>query len=389
MEPEPSAGALPYRRLLLLIAAIILLTVADILPENSYIDRDLLEFGLTVALGMLAIAMSIRDRSGRGKLWEWLGRALLGLFAVTVSMVVAEPLTRYVFRDVTTTADNGGYFSRRWLRSGAVRRNPAGFRERGFEDAKRPGTYRIAVVGDSFTFGNGVRQEDRYSDLLHVRLPAQFEVLNFGTPGANTPEHRNLVTELLPKIRPDFVLLQWYVNDMEDDDVTGRPTFEPLMPVRRWHDWLSGRSALYSIANTRWAEAQIALGWTSSYPDYLRQRLGDPNGSHAQLDRQILLDLIERCRRANVPVGIVLFPDTSHELDANYAFAYLHERVLDICREQNLWCVDLREDFAKVKNRRQLWANRLDHHPGALANEIAAVRILETYSPIWAASPAR
>ena len=30
---------------------------------------------------------------------------------------------------------------------------------------KDPGVYRIAVVGDSFTYGNGVRQEDRYSDL--------------------------------------------------------------------------------------------------------------------------------------------------------------------------------------------------------------------------------
>ena len=96
---------------------------------------------------------------------------MLTFVALAVSVVVAEPVTRSLFRDVTTSADNGGYFSRRWFSTGAVRRNAAGFREREFQDTKAPGVYRIAVVGDSFTFGNGIRQEDRYSDLLQ-RPPA-------------------------------------------------------------------------------------------------------------------------------------------------------------------------------------------------------------------------
>jgi hypothetical protein len=63
--------------------------------------------------------------------------------------------------------------------------------------------------------------------------------------------------------------------------------------------------------------------------------------------------------------------------------------VLDICGTQGLTCLDLRSDFALVKDHRLLWANRLDHHPSALANEIAAEKILETYSKQWAASPIR
>ncbi len=389
IEVESSETALPVGRLLILIAAAVVLVAADLLPENRFVDPDALEFSLTVLLGLLALGIAVRDRVSRSTLREWRNRALLSLFAAAVTLVAAEPLARFVFRDVTTSADNGGYFSRRWLRSGAVRRNHAGFREREFADAKPPGTYRIAVIGDSFTFGNGIRQEDRYSDLLHMRLPAHFEVLNFGTPGANTPEHRNLVSGLLPKIQPDFVLLQWYVNDMEDDEVTGRPSFEPLVPIRRWHDWLGENSALYSVANTRWAEAQVALGWTISYPDYLRHRLGDPNGHDAQLDRQILLDLIAQCRRAGVPIGSVLFPETTGPLGADYEYAYMHERVLDVCRTEGLPCIDLREDFSTVKDRRSLWANQLDHHPGVVANRIAAVKIFERYSPIWAASPVK
>ena len=85
-----------------------------------------------------------------------------------------------------------------------------------------------------------------------------------------------------------------------------------------------------------------------------------------------------------MPLGIVLFPDTARPLDDQYPFGYLHERVLDACAAAQLTCLDLRKDFAQVKDHRELWANRLDHHPSAKANAIAAERILETYSGIWA-----
>ena len=128
-------------------------------------------------------------------------------------------------------------------------------------------------------------------------------MLNFGSPGANTPEHRNLVGSLVPRIHPDFVLLQWYVNDMEDDDVVGRPTFEPLIPIRRLHGWLSDKSALYTVANMRWAEAQMALGMdhvvcgVSASPPRQSRR-----AAMRELDRDLLRDLIamlQASRRAD------------------------------------------------------------------------------------------
>jgi len=365
----------------------VLLAAADVLPENPYVDPDKLEFALAAALGLSAIVISLRDRMDVGSLARWRNRALLSLITLAISIAAAEPMTRFLFREVTTSSDNGGYFTRRWFRTGAVTVNSSGFRGREFSAVKPPGIYRIAVVGDSFTYGNGVRQEDRYSDLLQARLPTHFEVLNFGAPGANTPEHRALVAHLLPEIHPDFVLLQWFVNDMEDDDTTGRPTFRPLMPVRTIHNWLNDVSALYTVANMKWAEMQVALGMTTSYTDYLRHRLGDPNSHDSQVDRHQLLELIAECRRAGVPLGVVLFPDTAGSLGDDYPFAYLHARVLEICQSQNLTCLDLQHEFSLVKDHRLLWASQLDHHPSALANEIAAVKIFETYAKQWAASP--
>ena len=381
-----SLRALPAGRSLVLIAMATLLAAADWLPENRYVDPDTSEFALSLGLGLLAIFLTLREQLTAATVARWRNRALLCVMTVAISIAAAEPMTRVLFRDITTSSDNGGFFTQRWFRTGAVHVNSSGFRGREFSAVKPAGLYRIAVVGDSFTFGNGVRQEDRYSDLLQARLPSHFEVLNFGTPGANTPEHRSLVEHLLPAIHPDFVLLQWYVNDMEDDDTVGRPTFRPLMPVRALHRWLNDASALYTVANMKWAEAQVAFGMSTSYSEYLHHRLGDPNSHDSQLDRHLLLDLIARCRLAGIPLGIVLFPDTAGALGADYPFAYLHERVLEICQTQNLTCLDLQHDFSLVKDHRRLWASRLDHHPSALANEIAAVRIFETYSKEWAAA---
>ncbi len=376
-------AALPLGRSLALIVLASLLAAADWLPDNGVISSDQLELALAIALGGSVILMSIADRADAASMRAWRNRLVLLMITLGVTALAGEYGTRYVFRDVTTSSDFGGFFSRRWARAGAVHLNSAGFRGREYSQAKPAGTYRIAVVGDSFTYGNGIRQEDRFSDLLQAELPSHVEVLNFGQPGANTPEHLALVQRLLPDIHPDFVLLQWYINDVEGDDSTGRPTFRPLLPFRAVDDWLSINSALFTVLNMRWAEAQVSLGMTISYPEYLKRRLGDPNSRDSQRDRQRLEELITACQKAGVKVGIVLFPDTAGDMGEKYQFAYLHDRVLGVCAERGITCVDLRRDFSAIRDNHTLWANVLDHHPSARANAIAAERLLETFSPTW------
>jgi hypothetical protein len=353
------------------------------------LDPDFVEFVVAVAVGVGAIGLTLYTRMTRRQWITLAGRTVLLLVTLSFSAVAGEFATRIVFRDVTTSSDNGGYFSRRWYRSRPVHENHAGFRGREFSADKPAGVYRIAIVGDSFTFGNGVRQEDRYSDVLQRELPAHIEVLNFGTAGANTPEHLDTVTRLLQEVHPDFILLQWYVNDVEDDDAVDRPRTQPLMPIRSLHNWLNDNSALYTIANMQWSETQVALGWTESYVDYLKRRHADPHGADATRDTNLLRELIARCKRANVPIGIILFPDTAGPMDKSYPFGFLHDRVLATCDDMQLTCIDLRQDFAPIKDKRTLWASRLDHHPSAKANEIAAEKILTTFSGQWAASSGR
>src|SRR6476646_7270939 len=90
--------------------------------------------------------------------------AVLGV-TLGLTLVVGELIARAVFSDITTTADNGSYFALRWKQAN-VRLNRYGYREREFTTGKAPGAYRIAFIGDSYTFGQGIAESERVSNLL-------------------------------------------------------------------------------------------------------------------------------------------------------------------------------------------------------------------------------
>lgn len=74
----------------------------------------------------------------------------------------------------------------------------------------------LAIVGDSFTWGQGVASEQRYTDEIQRRLGSRATVLNFGRGGAST---RSQLQEILPavaSVKPDIVLLGYLANDIHD-----------------------------------------------------------------------------------------------------------------------------------------------------------------------------
>ncbi|HWP64415.1 MAG TPA: SGNH/GDSL hydrolase family protein [Candidatus Limnocylindria bacterium] len=99
--------------------------------------------------------------------------------------------------------------------------NSAGFRGAPPAPRKEAATLRIAVLGDSVTFGYGVNQEDTFSTLLAERLardvPARrIEVLNLGVSGYNPYTEAALFADLGPTLAPDVVLVQFCINDLND-----------------------------------------------------------------------------------------------------------------------------------------------------------------------------
>lgn len=86
------------------------------------------------------------------------------------------------------------------------------------EPGERP---RVLLLGDSFTFGQGVEEDQTFGAALEQRLRAlgtDAEVLNFGVPGHSQPQSVALLEQRLLPLRPDLVLLVVFANDLSPVD---------------------------------------------------------------------------------------------------------------------------------------------------------------------------
>lgn len=98
-----------------------------------------------------------------------------------------------------------------------VRTNSAGFRDEHFVQEKQANTYRIIVLGDSFTFGWGMQRNDTYveqlEDRLDTQLPVNVQVLNFGVPGYDTREAVQILRFEGVAYAPDMVLVGYTTDE--------------------------------------------------------------------------------------------------------------------------------------------------------------------------------
>ncbi len=115
--------------------------------------------------------------------------------------------------------------------------NSAGFRDTEHPLEKEPDVYRIAVIGDSFTFGMGVDLKDTYAKKLEQLIrneKVRCEVLNCGVIGYVMWQNFEVLKRKVLPYRPDLVVLGVFLNDIlmsqppykDPSDWKGRNPFE-------------------------------------------------------------------------------------------------------------------------------------------------------------------
>jgi lysophospholipase L1-like esterase len=133
-----------------------------------------------------------------------------------------------------------------WLPE-AFRRNPVwrislnedGFRSAPIPAVKRAGVLRIACIGDSWTFGMNVNQDQTYPARLEALLkqerPAsEVEVINFGVLGYSSFQGLELLKRRVLDLHPDVLVIGFGMND---SDVGGYRDKDVLKPGEvHWRD---------------------------------------------------------------------------------------------------------------------------------------------------------
>ena len=136
--------------------------------------------------------------------------------------------------------------------------NSLGLRSAEISAVKKPAVTRCLCLGDSTTFGNAVAQEATYPSRVQEILSATDrtgpEVINAGVGGYNTLQEVGLMERLVPTIRPQIVVIGFFINDIgeslrtNNDKIVDAATGEPSR--RGWKRFTPFR-LIYALKRSR------------------------------------------------------------------------------------------------------------------------------------------
>lgn len=129
--------------------------------------------------------------------------------------------------------------------------NSLGLRDEEYPLEKPAGTFRIAVVGDSFTMGSGVELEDAYHSVLERLLDERpgdqrYECINFGVAGYGLGDYEAVVEHLVGRYEPDLILVGLSRTDRMRLAERSGP-YVPLPPARAFLRWFSLEAAQRNV----------------------------------------------------------------------------------------------------------------------------------------------
>ncbi|GEM_PF-820644 len=372
VEPHLTPDGRPQRALCLLLAAAVLLAgwlewttrhadggrVSSVLRRTALASAVLTLFVLPAGYGYLAVLasapaalvatiLSTTHRRGRlGPAWAWMA----GFGAAAALLLGAEvALARFAPTEVGGWGERPalmvhptrafGLIPNRVTRlryndyDYVVRTNALGLPGPEIAPARpTPGTYRVLTVGDAFTMPEGLDYDSSYSARLAAALARcsahpggagegegdPVQVIDGGVTGYGPNEEGPEIRELVPLLRPNVVIYQFYVNEWSDiriDSATRRRGIG-LVPAHRGRLGLLSRSQLVTHLSEDYDALSSAVRGRPSQRqrwklllDYYR-RGANPLYAPDNIDRMaaFLASIHDAARTANADLFLIFVP---------------------------------------------------------------------------------
>jgi lysophospholipase L1-like esterase len=256
-----------------------------------------------------------------------------------------------------------GYFNKKNEVIGTI--NSMGFRgtDKNFE--KQNSIIRIAFLGDSFTLGIGVKDEDTLSEKFKKALLQRYgniETLNFGLSGSSTSDQIKLLEEYVISFKPDVVVIVLFLNDaMRTGTIRYLSRANVFSKIRKYSFFINGlignieKIILQKKMIHHYLEGytEVSAGWEEVKAGIRKGKfLSEQNGFQFM---------------------VVLYP-VLFNLSERYPFRTIHEKIDSFCKLLSIPFLDLFKVF-KGKKDSKLWVHPTDQHPNEVAHQIAGLEL--------------
>jgi hypothetical protein len=355
-------------------------------------------------------------------------RALLAFASLALCVAIGEvavrafdlgPTVQVVFQEVFQPSAHPGlaYELRPGARDGEDVISSAGLRDREYSEAHPAHTFRVAAIGDSVTYGLGVKRQASWPAVLEDLLTAtaapgagHFEVLNLGVTGYNLAEVVEALRARGLRFEPDLIVYGYVLNDpqafsLEAEALERLTEREQRSALARGGARLLARSRLVLLARHLLSEPDEPRSYRfdergriyvegeaapvdvelRADPGVEAARRGDREGRYfrdlyadAEARARLARGLAELARVAGaVPVALAIFPIFPKNADA-YPVADLHRVVAAEARSAGLSVIDLLPAYEAAAARFGPERAALDIlHPSPFGHIVAGVALLQ------------
>ena len=247
---------------------------------------------------------------------------------------------------------------------------------------KSPNTYRILVLGDSFAWGDKIRDyKDTWPEVLQKELrqspsPKKYEVLNLGGCGFTTVDELGILQKIGWNFNPDLILLQFTLNDPlprgRKEDQWLFPT-KNLVPIASVNSWLKTHSYFFHFLDYQFCQLQIHLFYS-----HKMDSLYEDNFYGWKECQQALQEIAASAAKKEVKTVCIVMPlfVPGKHTPQNYPYQEIHRKIASKAKEQGFYTLDLLDPFiAQGKDFREWHALKLDRHPNQEAHRLSALWI--------------
>lgn len=304
-----------------------------------------------------------------------LGMSLLMLFLLLEIVFMFVPQTQDVYKL--------GLANKVWNLYYREAENEKRFRDKPLAGRMDTGKEVIFFLGDSYTHGIGIRHNrERFPDMVYAQMDSsKFEAFNLGR--GNTDTHDEYLRLLDFGLKPDYLILQYYHNDIEkvgakygyfNASQTGYKSKKPsLMKKTAMFIGLIPLECSFFLNYTAFNSAGFFFKKSGSdYKECLTKAYSDT--ACVQEHLRDVEAIIRYADNNQVKLYVLFIPDAR---DIDFTQSLFDRHIIPFLKQRGVHYITVDKPFRKYQAS-ELIINPLNAHTNPFANAIIAGQILDS-----------